>query len=239
MARKGQINKPRKKRERVERPTRFRKYEHLCVIVCEDEKTEPFYFGKFKEKFPNEAFFIRCIGAGQDGLGVVQQAIKEIKKLSDQAKKEIDFKWVVFDKDDFDRNPTTIQRFTDAYDVAEKNDIKIALSNEVFELWLLLHFQEITNISPIPRQNVYEMLEDAIKQTPGNSTFEYEHGNTEIIDKVIDHGNETLAIERAKVLDVHFVSNGIIPINANPSTKVFELVELLRGFAEYHNWKEN
>ncbi|HMZ32282.1 MAG TPA: RloB family protein, partial [Methanoregulaceae archaeon] len=55
------------------------------------------------------------------------------------ARKEVDIVWVVFDKDSSDENETKIKRFEDAFTIAEKENFKVAYSNEVFELWLLLH----------------------------------------------------------------------------------------------------
>ena len=47
MAKKGNIKKFATK-ETAERPVRFRRYKYLFLIVCEDEKTEPNYFEKYK-----------------------------------------------------------------------------------------------------------------------------------------------------------------------------------------------
>jgi len=43
--------------------------------------------------------------------------------------------WCVFNKDSFPSDD-----FNDAVRVAKKNGVRIAYTNEVFELWYLLHF---------------------------------------------------------------------------------------------------
>ena len=51
MAKKGKLKKFQAV-EKEERPIRFRRYQYLFLIVCEDENTEPTYFENFKIKIP-------------------------------------------------------------------------------------------------------------------------------------------------------------------------------------------
>lgn len=53
MARRCTVSKQAAKEEDT-RPIRWRRYPYLFLIVCEDEKTEPYYFGKFIKLFPEE-----------------------------------------------------------------------------------------------------------------------------------------------------------------------------------------
>ncbi len=236
MAKRGKI----KKRssaiiETIKRPIRLRKYQMFCLIVCEDQSTEPYYFGAFEKLFPKETFYLKAVGTGRDPLGVTEQAIAERKSLEDEIRKKVDSVWVVFDKDDADENETKIQRFNSAFYLAEKESIQIAYSNEVFELWLLLHLANIEPILPLPRESVYMKLEDEIKLHDGYSDFQYIHGNSEIIDVVRKIGDEEEAVKRAEQLLVHHDS--VSPLEANPSTKVHELIKELRDWVKYFNWK--
>lgn len=234
MAKRGKLSRNRRGRDFIERPVRWRKYKQICLIVCEDESTEPLYFNSFAKHFPDEVFFLRCVGTGRDALGVVEAAVRESKDLAEEAQKEVDFIWAVFDKDDLDLNEKRIRRFREAYRVAKENNINVALSNEAFELWLLLHFVDLDGSKPVPRADLYAELGRQIASSAADDGFIYKHGDVEIVNQVLLHGDEALAIERAEALDQHFAN--VDPIYCNPSTKVYQLVKELRAFIRFHNW---
>jgi RloB-like protein len=234
MAKKGKVKKF-QDQESEERPVRFRRYQYLFLIVCEDENTEPLYFKNFKEQIPNETIYLRPVGTGRDAKGVVEEAIKEKHKLAIEAKKEVDVVWAVFDKDDADENVTKIQRFADAFDIAEKNKIKAAYSNEVFELWLLLHLTDVDSTVPLPRKTIYDLLQTHIQQNENYSTFHYKHGNGDILTIINTIGNQQEAIRRAEILLQKHKTNK--PIQANPSTKVHLLVKELLEWIAYFSYK--
>ncbi|MEL7222062.1 MAG: RloB family protein [Bacteroidota bacterium] len=209
------------------------------LIVCEDEKTEPAYFDKFRSFFPERTLYLECVGTGRHQLGVVEKAIQVRTEIQDIAQKQIDFTWVVFDKDDADRNETTIAKFADAYASANRNKISIALSNEVFELWLLLHLEDVDPRTQIPRQDIYKRLEEAIQRlqiAAGESEglFEYRHGKLEVLNMINRFGDENKAIERAVALQQYF--KDVEPIDANPCTTVDRLVKELREWIRYYNY---
>lgn len=236
MANKGKVEK-KKNQESEVRPIRVRKYKYLFLIICEDEKTEPFYFEKFRSKFPNNTLYLETVGTGKDPKGVVLQAIIERGNLSSIARKEVDEVWVVFDKDDADGNETKINNFNEAFKIAKKEKFEVAYSNEVFELWLLLHLRDIQGNQPIPRNDIYELLSTQIKKTPKYSEYNYEHKkpNPQTIEIIFEIGDVSLAIERARVLEDK--QKGINPINANPSTKVHLLVQQLNEWIKFYNFK--
>lgn len=234
MAKKGKLKKFQAV-EKEERPIRFRRYQYLFLIVCEDENTEPTYFENFKIKIPEESIYLRPVGTGKDPKGVVEEAVKEKAKLSIEAKKEVDVVWAVFDKDDADFNQTRINRFNEAFEIAEKNKIEVAYSNEVFEVWLLLHLTDIDEKIAIPRKEIYQLLQEKIRLNGKYSTFEYEHGNANILPIINEIGNQDLAIERAKLLLEK--QHDKKPIEANPSTKIHILVQDLLTWIEYYSYK--
>jgi len=217
------------------RPLRLKKYPYLFLIVCEDQKTEPYYFNQFLKLIPPETVYLETVGTGRSALGVVQQSEIEKDKLAAKAGKIVDEVWVIFDKDDADLNETTKKNFENAFELAIKLDHKIGYSNEVFELWLLLHLSAVSFKHPIPRATIYKELNKCVKKHNVYSEFVYEHGNTNIIDIISKIGNEAKAIERAEALDVAFV--GIEPIEANPSTKVYKLILKLRELIVYYSYK--
>jgi hypothetical protein len=233
MAKRGKVKKIASK-EKEERPIRIKKYKYLFLIVCEDQKTEPNYFEKFKSQIPEDTIFLKTVGTGRDPFGVVQSAIKERNILSVLAKKEVDKVWAVFDKDDADENKTKIENFNAAFEKADEENIEIAYSNEVFELWLLLHFVNVDKDKPLPRKTVYELLEKSIQKNKKYKSFIYDHKkpNPQTIEIIFEIGNLSQAIKRAETLLENQKKKS--PIEANPSTKIHLLVQELQDWIKYY-----
>ena len=97
----------------------------VFLIVCEGAKTEPNYFRGFK--VAGDVLDVR--GIGDNTLSLVQQAAA----LKEQG--EYDQTWCVFDRDSFPAD-----RFNRALELARHQGMRVAYSNEAFELWYLLHF---------------------------------------------------------------------------------------------------
>ncbi len=236
MARRGNVKKFQNEDSEI-RPIRFRRYQYLFLIVCEDENTEPRYFEHFKNQIPKETIFLKPVGTGRDAKGVVEQAIVERQKLSNEAKKDVDVVWAVFDKDDSDKNAAKINRFEDAFVIAKANNIETAYSNEVFELWFLFHLIDVDNNISLKRIEVYNLLEKNIRRNKNFSTFEYRHRNADIVQIIFEIGNQTKAIKRAEFLMEK--QHEQKPINANPSTRVHLLVKELLEWISYYSYKPN
>lgn len=235
MAKRGRVTRKEEK-DQIERPVRYRKYKQFFLIVCEDEKTEPSYFVKFKKLMPEFTLYLSAVGTGRDPFGVVTHSIDERESLKEKAKKEIDFVWAVFDKDDADENQAKIKRFDLALEMAAKEDINIACSNEVFELWLLLHLKSVDQTKPIPRIEVYKLLEESIKShSDPYRDFVYVHGDVKVLEVIDEIGDEKEAIKRAEVLANYH--DGKHLINSNPYTGIFKLVRELRDWVRYYNWE--
>jgi len=249
MATRGKVDKKVSK-DKDERPLNIRKYPYVILIVCEDGKTEPQYFEQFINLFPPKTLYIKPVGAGKDSLGVVEQAIQEKKKNVDASKdikRELDDVWVVFDRDDAHLNRANAKRFNTALTKAKKNKFKIAYSNEVFELWLLLHLEDIYCLPclnseslfrypPLHRDDIYTSLQDAIRKHPNYSRYIYDHrkplkNQKSVIEVIQEIGNESEAIRRAEV--ILKTQDGVLELIANPSTKVHLLVQEIRHWVRY------
>lgn len=233
MAQRGKLKKKQTQQE-DNRPFRPRRYDKFILIVCEDQNTEPYYFKKIKEAFPENTVYLREIGTGKKPKGIVETALLERDALALEIKKTVDEVWVVFDKDDEGNNPTTLQSFNEAWEVAIQENLCIAFSNEVFELWLLLHFIDVSHKESLPRAEIYSLLEAQIRQNEEFADFVYKHGKNEVIDIIFKIGDEATAIKQAEnLLEAH---NGKIPIEANPSTYVHILVKHLRELIDWYSY---
>lgn len=195
------------------------------LIVCEGEKTEPFYFQSFSMVKNSGSFVyeIKTDGGGINTIGVVKLAI-ELKEQEEQSGNPYDSVWAVFDKDSFSN-----QNFNLAIMLAEKSQINCAWSNEAFELWYVLHFENRT--TPMSRKDYEDKLTDLIRKAgyqEGKNPFRYEKKEKKMrqILKACG-GNENMAIRFAETqyntyTDTRYHTH-------NPCTTVFKLVRLLNG----------
>jgi len=112
---------------RLERPGPGKAVKPEILIVCEGEKTEPSYFRQFRLASAT----IKTIGEGYNTVSLVSRAAE----LRQQG--EYEQVWCVFDKDDF-----SDEDFNNAITMAEAEGISVAYSNQAFEYWIILHFED-------------------------------------------------------------------------------------------------
>jgi hypothetical protein len=179
-------------------------------IVCEGEKTEPNYFKKFSVDVDLKVIK----GKGKDTKSLVETAI-ELKNDPESGGR--DRVWCVFDRDRNDQNPHDAQNFKAAITLAQTNGIKVAYSNDAFELWYLLHFNYYN--TGISRNDYPNMLAKLLRH-------EYKKNSETIYQELKDKQQD--AIKHAKrLLQEYEPSN---PESDNPSTTVHLLVEELNSF---------
>ena len=103
--------------------------------------TETQYFKAIKREIGTDLLDVRIDDEHGDPLKLVQRA-KELKKDAERrarldANERIDEVWCVFDVDEH-------LRIQEARQMAGANKIELAISNPCFELWALLHFEDLT-----------------------------------------------------------------------------------------------
>ncbi len=99
------------------------------LIICEGTKTEPHYFQSFRVP---SVVIVDVQGFGFSPLQLVDEAIRLRREA---ASDEYDQVWCVFDRDEW-----PVDNFNGALSSARQREVKVAWSNEAFELWYLLHF---------------------------------------------------------------------------------------------------
>jgi hypothetical protein len=180
-----------------------REIKQTFLIVCEGSKTEPNYFRGFR--FPGLVIEIK-------GLAVSPvQLVAEANQLVQG--KEYDQVWCVFDRDDW-----PIDNFTGALSKARAKGIKVAYTNEAFELWYLLHFNY--HDTAIGREKYKAKLTENL----GKTYFK----NDPTIYSTLKAKTDT-AIHNAKRLFAQYEPPN--PAEDNPSTTVHLLVEQLLRFS--------
>lgn len=216
-----------KKRGQTKRKDKLiQEYRDSLLIICEGKKTEPNYF----KSFQTSGVKVKIIGKGKNTLSLVEDAIKEWE-ISLYKGEYFEQLWCVFDKDDF-----PLQNYNQAFKtviteekrinkkfkkkIGKEISVKIAYSNEAFELWYLLHYDYIT--TGISRDQYKVKLTERLGET-------YKKNDPKMYDKLKKLSEETknkkgqeFAINNAKKLrklikrtDKH---------NHNPSTSVDLLV---------------
>lgn len=184
------------------------------LIVCEGKNTEPSYFRQFRLSSAT----IKAIGEGYNTTSLVNRT----KQIAQQDK--YDQVWCVFDKDDF-----SDADFNSAIEIAESNNFGVAFSNQAFEYWLILHFDDHQG-GGMHRNNYNNKINTLLK--PHNST--YDGNNNKIIsedlfelldgiDECTKRERKELAIERAERNLNQFDHKR--PAKAESSTTVFRLVK--------------
>ncbi len=200
-----------KKRNKTANRREVKETREVFLIVCEGTETEPNYF----KHFPLSQLQIDVIGFGENPSNLVEKAIEISRqgKIYDQV-------WCVFD-----RNSWTADDFNGAITYAEQNGIKVAYSNEAFELWYLLHFDY--RDTAMSRKDYKGELTKKLREAKLISKNQkYEKNNQEIYAFLEIKQNQ--AIQNAKRLLKEY--NPLNPAKDNPSTTVHLLVEQLNRF---------
>lgn len=170
------------------------------MLVCGGTVTEPEYFAGLKKFFRNPAVQVRVKKKAVDPRALVEYAIT-LRSLSPD---EFDEVWCVTDVDQFD--------VTSAIDLALTNEIRLAISNPCFEVWLLLHF--VARMGAIG--NPAEAVRLLKRHVPGYSKSElrFDQFSTGVQD----------AIARARGLSPSGEEQ-----DRNPSSGVWTVTEIVAG----------
>lgn len=200
----------------LERPIPVLTAKPSILIVCEGENTEPSYFNQFRLSSAK----VKSVGEGYNTISLVNRAFE----LSQQG--NFDQVWCVFDKDDFNE-----QDFNDAIQIAKSNNFGVAYSNQAFEYWLILHFNDHQG-GGMHRNDYNDRINSLLKpykvKYDGNGTKIVEEDFFELLDgfdEKTKYKRVDLAIARAVRNDKQFDHTN--PAREESSTTVFRLVQEL------------
>ncbi len=186
------------------------------LIVCEGKNTEPSYFSKFRLSSAT----IKTVGEGFNTVTLVERAfIISQEKSYDQV-------WCVFDKDDFPP-----EDFNTAIQMAESGGMHVAYSNQAFEYWIILHFNDHQG-GGMHRNTYHGILNGLLRRFnvgyDGLGSKIITEELFEVMDGIDEQTNlerKILAIRRARRNCEHF--DGSNPANEESSSTVFKIVEEL------------
>lgn len=212
-----------KKRKRnqepdLERPEPTKKEKESFLIVCEGGNTEPSYFNKFKLVTAT----IKTVGEGLNTISLVERANTLSKEDS------YDQVWCVFDKDEFPN-----ENFNNAIFKAIDLGFNVAYSNQAFEYWLILHFEDHQG-GAMHRNQYCKKLNDYLK----SFGVQYDCDSKEITDDLFDvlqskienseKTRQEIAIIRAERNLKNFDNTN--PAEEESSTKVQELIKEIKKY---------
>jgi hypothetical protein len=122
------------KRRKFQRPPGTLPYRKLYILAVEGTKTEPQYFSIFKGE--GYSVTIKCLkGKGSSPLQVLKRMKEHIKGERLRANDEA---WLIIDRDQWsEEDIDRLYSWT-----KESKNYGLALSNPLFEYWLLLHFED-------------------------------------------------------------------------------------------------
>jgi len=179
------------------------------LIVCEGEVTEPEYFEGFRRWCKNPRVEVHVHGPGGSPFTLVTTARDLKNKAAQEALSQRDENvsydevWCVFDVDEH-------PRVNEARQMARDNELKLAMSNACFELWLILHLRESPGAQH--RHHLQAMLAELM---PG---VEEKHLNFEQLIEGYDD-----AYRRAERMERAAIESG--EEGRDPTTEVFHLTD--------------
>lgn len=202
--------------------TREQSFERM-LIITEGTNTEIAYFTsikehiqeRFKENLIVDKIDIDLKGTGRGTMEVVNHARKSKNRhtYSDV--------WIVFDKDDF-------PDFDDAIKAATREDFSVAWSNQSFELWYLLHFQDVA--TSMDNRALTEKLSVHLQRAGiiaggYSKTFPISYDDLK--------ANVHVAVGRSeKLMERYREDKKALESKMNPATTVHELVGKLLPYLE-------
>ncbi|MBN1828357.1 MAG: RloB domain-containing protein [Deltaproteobacteria bacterium] len=179
------------------------------LILCEGKKTETNYFRNFSEKI--DLVEVEVKGTGANTASLVEEAIR-LRQDAETGGRPYNQIWCVFDRDSFPPG-----NFNRAFSLAYNNHIRIAYSNQCFELWYLLHYH--FNDAAIDRHKYGKMLSKYI----GRKYRKNDEGMYNLLK-----AQQAVAIRNAeRLLGRYHRCN---PEKDDPSTTVHKLVNALNEF---------
>lgn len=188
-----------------------RKPRKTIAVFCEGESTEPRYLEALKrEPAVRDAAAVEIRiepeSYGSAPLTLVEMAAAARKRALKQGE-EVDEFWCVFDVE-WPKHHPNLDR---AIKLAKDNEIRLAISNPCFELWLILHHRDQKAF--LDNDGARRRRRDCDGQA-GKS-----------LDGAVYMGNRKDAVRRAVALERYHHDNRTAFPNDNPSSSFYRLVE--------------
>lgn len=204
--------------------SKARRTQFLCIVGCEGINQERVYFDRVAklinsiEKRTHDLIFDYAEPYGGDPKCVVERTIQ--KSIGKENKVS------VFD---YDGKKT---KYEEAIDLAKENKIELGYSNYCFDLWLILHKEEYTDV--VENQDGYA---DKIRQVYGldaNANIKKEKRVKEIVEQLNLRDIKNAILRAEKIVSNNHSRNANTTPNGNvyydnPDTQMHTLLQFLIG----------
>lgn len=124
------------RRQRFARKENVRPSRRLFIIATEGAKTESIYFDEFSNMYTNVQ--VKCLGRGTHKSAPKHVLERIQKKIAAKELEKGDEAWLLVDKDEW--TESALKRLHNWSE--QQENYGLAVSNPMFEYWLLLHFED-------------------------------------------------------------------------------------------------
>lgn len=228
------INNKEKSKDDFKRKKQIKEQVKSVLIACEDKISSPNYFKMIIKKLIEDKKITQdsLVIAKHEHVnpkGVLQDLLNH--KKDDKTYKDFEHRWIVIDRDIARINGGGHPKddFLTALSEAKSKKVEVAYSNDCFEIWYLLHF--VYRNTAISRDDVIKEVIKRLKDKNYKTFSKLNKDNikTEAMTKLIF--DELLELQKTAIKNAKKLLENYAdlhnPETDNPSTKVFELVEIL------------
>lgn len=186
------------------------------LIVCEGEKTEPFYIEELRDFLKLSQANIRVSPDSDSSPDkVVEYAKKLIKSEKDDPYNHV---FCVMDRD---RHPTFDKAIAQIDGFSSKHtELHAIVSVPCFEYWILMHFVLSTKPWGASGESPCKEL---IKEELKKYISDYEKGNAQILRDLVAYQLDIAVVNSKKTM-----KSAVRTDTYNPSTMMYQLVEYLK-----------
>ena len=204
--------KPRKSRS-LRRRVAVRPPKRTFLVFCEGTRTEPEYLQALRREpavreVASVDIRIDMEASGAVPLTLVREAI-EARARNPQDQGEVDEVWCLFDVEWPQNHPN----LDEAIDQAAQRDVRLAISNPCFELWLALHFAG---------QTAWLTTNDA-----GRLRRDHDGSSGKGLDGATYMSRRTDAARRARTLAAKHAGDGTDFPRDNPSSGMYQFLDAI------------
>ncbi|OCL85694.1 hypothetical protein AAX26_01761 [Aliarcobacter thereius] len=223
-----------KSKDDFKRKKQIKEQVKSVLIACEDKISSPNYFKMIIKKLIEDKKITQdsLVIAKHEHVnpkGVLQDLLNH--KKDDKTYKDFEHRWIVIDRDIARVNGGGHPKddFLTALSEAKSKKVEVAYSNDCFEIWYLLHF--VYRNTAISRDDVIKEVIKRLKDKNYKTFSKLNKDNikTEAMTKLIF--DELLELQKTAIKNAKKLLENYAdlhnPETDNPSTKVFELVEIL------------
>ncbi len=181
----------------------------LVVIACEDTHAVKQYFARFRTR--KVQFIVLPTEDGSSSPQHVLDRLDEFKRA--EATQPGDRFWVCIDTDHWVQ-ANHIKKLAEVLRQCRQKGYDVAINNPCFEIWLLLHFEDYSPVTPTACVDVERALRRAV------GSYRKSKGDR----LAIEPSQVASAVTRAERMDTS--PEEVLP--SHPMTRVYRLIRLLQ-----------